>query len=140
MPYIIAEKPTQLEPEASQPGAALALESFMATIFNLTDANLRLMTSSVCGTWDKAPDFLVARNAGTLMGSSGSFSNAACGGCTYQYLGSTVPNNPVFTINYVVPSLGPNHIVWHADPGLQIQVEGDTTGFHPVLKFSITLG
>jgi hypothetical protein len=140
MPYIIAEKSAELKPEASQPGAALALESFAATIFNLTDANFRLMTSSVCGTWDNAPDFLLARNDGTIMSSSGSFSNAACGGCAYQYLGSAVPNNPVFTISYVVPSLGPNHIVWHADPGLQIQEEGNTTGFHPFLKFSITLG
>ena len=140
MPYITAEKPTELEPEASQPGAALALESFVSVIYNLTDADFRLVNSSVCGTWDTAPDSLLARDTGTIMSSSGSFSNAACGGCTYQYLGSTVPNNPVFTISYLVPSLGPNHILWEASSGLKIKVKGDTTGFHPKLEFSITLG
>ena len=141
MPYITEEKPLlPLASEASRAASAAAFERFTATINNLTDDFLELVTASVCGNWDSPPHKWIGPNDGETISSSGSFSNAACGSVSYQYKGSTVPNHPIFTLTYVVPSLGPNHITWHADPGMQVKVSGDGMGWYPELTFDITLG
>jgi hypothetical protein len=141
MPYTIEEKsPSSSESSVPAGGTLISLESFTATINNLTDANLQLLTANVCGNWDGQPPLVIPPKFGHTISTTGSFSNPACGSVSYRYTGSKVPGHPVFTLTFSVPSLGPNHITWIADPGLQIKKSGDSGGYHPNLTFDLTLG
>lgn len=122
MPEVTIDKPAQ-KPTASPDST----ESLTATIVNQTQGNLMLVSSTTDEQWTIPPPSVIAAGQSGQFSSPGNFSNPSAGNVKYQ---ASAVNNATFTLNWTIPSVGPNHINWQTTPGLNAQQSGSLSGWN----------
>src|SRR5215217_2286965 len=131
MPEVTIDKPAQ--PTASP----ASTESLTATLVNQTQGNLVLVSSTTNEQWTIPPPSIIAPGQSGQFSSPGDFSNPSAGIVKYQ---ASAVNNATFTLNWTIPSVGPNQINWQTTPGLNAQESGSLSGLNLSASWFISGG
>ncbi|MCP3103013.1 hypothetical protein LZ198_29450 [Myxococcus sp. K15C18031901] len=131
MPNVSLDKPTQ------QTKAPQDTESLTATLVNQTSGDLVLVNSSTDEQWSIPPPSVIASGQSGQFSSPGDFSNPSAGSVTYK---AVAVNDTTFTLQWTIPSVGPNNINWQTSPGLTAKESGSLSGWNLSASWFISAG
>ncbi|MFY1827351.1 hypothetical protein ACN47A_15625 [Myxococcus fulvus] len=131
MPEVSVEKPNQTKPGPE------STESLTATIVNQTSGDLVLVKSATNEQWTLAPPSVIPAGQSGRFISPGDFSNPSAGYVVYQ---ASAVNNATFTLNWTIPSVGPNSFSWPTSPGLVANESGSLSGWNLSASWFVSTG